>query len=155
MIKVLSVNYQSLLKCTNCFLSRVILSHQCQKMSKEVWQVCGWLQGALKGAGVQCKQKETSNRSMDGQNRRTLRGLHQVYLKTMAHTFLSQFVGVVVTSLWSHGAGLTVHDVSFSSQKHAKIIEIVMTWSFSTIKEQIPTCKLSTLFFNFLWYYFG
>lgn len=102
MVKVFSVNYQSLLKCTNCFPSSVILSHQCQKMSKEVWQVCGCLQGVLKGAGVQCKQKETPNRSMDGQNRRTLRGLHQVYLKTMAHTFLSQFVGVVVTSLWSH-----------------------------------------------------
>ena len=82
-------------------------------------------------SGVQCKQKETPNKSMDGQNQRTLRGLHQVYLKTIAHTFLSQFVGVTVNSLWSHdGAGLSVHDVSFSSQKHAKIIKIVVTWSF-------------------------
>ena len=155
MVKVFSVNYQSLLKCTNCYPSSVILSHQCQKMSKEVWQVCDWLQGVLKGAGVQCKQKETPNRSMDGQNRRTLRGLHQAYLKTMAHTFLSQFVGVVVTSLWSHLCLLwwswfisarCFFQLTKTRKNHWNRRDMVVL----TIEEQIPTCKLSTRFFKFL-----
>ena len=40
MVKVFSVNYQSVIKCTNCFLSSVILSHLCQKMSGEKCEKC-------------------------------------------------------------------------------------------------------------------